>query len=129
MSMKINKGFSSIEQVTGQYLSGGAKTVQNDTDSLSFEEILRKKQDVGLKFSRHASDRLNDRNIDLTGEQMERLNTAAKSAEGKGISNSLIMVDSYAFIVNIPNNTVITAMDSEETKSNIFTNIDGAVFG
>ncbi|HPF29605.1 MAG TPA: flagellar protein, partial [Lachnospiraceae bacterium] len=36
-------------------------------------------------------------------------------------------VDSLAFIVNVPNSTVITAMDQSETEENIFTNIDGAV--
>jgi len=37
------------------------------------------------------------------------------------------MVDSLAFIVNIPNQTVVTAMDQMDAKDNIFTNIDGAV--
>ena len=39
----------------------------------------------------------------------------------------LVLVDSLAFIVNVPSKTVVTAMDQTETQSNIFTNIDGAV--
>ena len=46
----------------------------------------------------------------------------------KGIRESLVMVDQLAFIVNVPNNTVITAMDQSQANENIFTNIDGAVF-
>jgi flagellar operon protein len=48
-------------------------------------------------------------------------------AKNKGINESLVLVDSLAFIVNVPNRTVVTAMDQTETQSNIFTNIDGAV--
>ena len=33
-----------------------------------------------------------------------------------------------AFIINVPNARVITAITQEEMKENIFTNIDGAVF-
>ena len=35
------------------------------------------------------------------------------------------MVDDFAFIVNVNNNTVITAVDENEDR--VFTNIDGAV--
>ncbi len=58
---------------------------------------------------------------------MERLNMGAAKAGAKGINESLVIVDSLAFIVNVPNQTVITAMDQTETSANVFTNIDGAV--
>ena len=45
----------------------------------------------------------------------------------KGINESLVLVDDMAFIVNIKNNTVITAMDKNSSDENVFTNIDGAV--
>ena len=50
-----------------------------------------------------------------------------EQAHAKGIKDSLVLVDSLAFIVNVPSKTVVTAMDQTETQSNIFTNIDGAV--
>ena len=43
------------------------------------------------------------------------------------VKESLVLVDSLAFIVNVPSNTVITAMDNTEADENIYTNIDGAV--
>ena len=58
---------------------------------------------------------------------MERLEKARELSNSKGIKNSLVLLDKFAFIVNVPSSTVITAMDSEETKENAFTNIDGAV--
>ena len=57
----------------------------------------------------------------------KRLQEGVKRAGEKGIKDSLVVVDSYAFIVNIPNKTVVTAMDQGETGDHIFTNIDGAV--
>ncbi|MCR4841960.1 MAG: flagellar protein [Eubacterium sp.] len=129
---KINTGFSSIEQVRGEYLKENPKRVDNNIEGFSsFEEILKSVEERNeaqeLKFSRHASQRLSDRSIDLSEEQVDRLNTGATMAKEKGINNSLIMVDSLAFIVNTPNSTVVTALDSTESNSNVFTNIDGAV--
>jgi flagellar operon protein len=96
---------------------------------IPFSEILKSKQAANetgeLKFSKHANERLASRNIDLTDEQLSRLENGAKKASEKGINESLVMVDNLAFIVNIKNNTVITAVNDGEDK--VFTNIDGAV--
>ena len=130
--MNLNKtGFSSIEQVTGQYLN---KTPQiNRGNSASFEDILRKQffektQVSELKFSKHATQRLSDRNISLTDEQLVRLQKGAELSSEKGIKESLVVMDEFTFIVNTQNNTVITAMEQDREGENIFTNIDGAVF-
>ncbi len=96
----------------------------------SFEDILRSKVegDRGeVKFSKHALSRLVTRNITLSDGQMSRLNDGLNKAYEKGIKDSLVIVDELAFIVNVPNNTVVTAIDSKESDDNIFTNIDGAV--
>jgi len=129
-----NSQFLSIEQLQDQYLkqqkaNPGKKTPQG----MSFEEILQKQQTPGqqtvenVRFSKHAANRLNDRNIELTDRQLERLNDGTKKAGEKGIRDSLVLVDQLAFIVNTKSNTVITAMDQTETDENIYTNIDGAV--
>lgn len=124
--------FTSIEQITGQYLQQGKKE-QGKSASVSFEEILRQQKDLSvsedskLRFSKHAVSRLESRNISLSAEQSARLESGVERAEAKGVNESLVLVDSLAFIVNVPNRTVVTAMDQTETLSNIFTNIDGAV--
>ena len=126
---KISNQFSSIEQFTQQYLNGSSRD-KVQLSQKSFEEILKEKQanqTSELKFSKHASMRLEQRNISLTEEQNERLKNGVEKADEKGIRESLVMVDSLAFIVNVPNKTVVTAMDQTETQENIFTNIDGAV--
>lgn len=128
---QISKQFSSIEQVTGKYLKKSSQGQMAPGAEVSFGEILRQKQSVNdspyLKFSKHASMRLDSRNIELSTEQQERLETGAQKAEAKGMKESLVIVDSYSFIVNLPNKTVVTAMDHTESKENIYTNIDGAV--
>lgn len=124
-----NKQFLSIEQLQDQFLTQQkSKQDIKTTEGLSFEEILQKTQQDGeIRFSKHAANRLNDRNIELTEEQLERLNGGTKKAGDKGIRESLVLVDELAFIVNTRSNTVITAFVQGETKENIFTNIDGAV--
>lgn len=96
------------------------------SSSISFSEQLRSKIE-GVKFSAHAVTRLKSRNIEMTQEIMGKLEKAVTGAANKGARDSLILMKNLAFIVNIPNRTVITAMDGESIKENIFTNIDSAV--
>jgi flagellar operon protein len=117
--------YSSIEQMTNQYLNRTTKQ-KNAGSEVSFEDVLRQKQKP-LKFSKHATQRLSQRNINLSDEQNIRLTNGVTEAEKKGVNESLVLVDNLAFIVNVPNKTVVTAMDQEETNANVFTNIDGAV--
>ena len=121
----ISKQFLSIEQVNDQILNQKPVNNSANTSDLSFEDILKSKQEI--KFSKHASMRLSERNISLTAEQNQRLQNGVEAASEKGIKESLVLVDSLAFIVNVPNNTFVTAMDQKETNNNVFTNIDGAV--
>ncbi len=132
--MKIqNNQFPSLEQIQDRFLNQGRQTAgELKQNGLSFRDILSKKTESvpnagEVRFSKHAANRLADRNIELTKEQVERLNVGAAKAGAKGINESLVIVDSLAFIVNVPNQTVITAMDQADTDENVFTNIDGAV--
>ncbi len=131
--MKVqNNPYLSALQIQDQFLSQKSSThkVPLPKGSASFQDILAEKtcrSDGGLKFSKHAAGRLADRNIRLTDEQMERLSDGTQKAGAKGIRESLVIVDQLAFIVNIPNQTVVTAMDQTEADTNIYTNIDGAV--
>ena len=120
----------SIEQMRGRFLNTEKTTGQNVSGfkGQSFAEILEQKKTAGsseLKFSKHASERLISRNIDLSESQKERLNHAVRAAEAKGIKESLVMMDNLAFVINVRNNTVVTAVTGGEEK--IFSNIDGAV--
>jgi flagellar operon protein len=93
----------------------------------SFESIFQKELEK-VKFSSHALKRLEERQIQLSDDQMQKISFAVEKAELKGAKDSLVMMDSTAFIVNIPNKTVITALPIAESKENVFTNIDSVVF-
>ena len=134
-----DRQFFSIGQVQDQLLNPASplpkqKPLPKGEDS--FASVLNKVREsadiistegTDVKFSKHAVNRLNDRNIELTNDQMYRLNEGTRMAGEKGIRDSLILVDQLAFIVNVPNHTVVTAMDQAENDNNVFTNIDGAV--
>lgn len=79
-----------------------------------------------LKFSAHAMQRLQSRNISLSSEDVAKMNTMADKAAAKGAKNSLFIMRDVAMVVSIKNRTVITAVDSDSMKENVFTNIDSA---
>lgn len=129
---RLQNSFVSIEQMKDTYLTNyKAERQAEKKAAVSFEEMLIKASEQSISnevtFSKHANDRLASRNINLNDEQMERLHNGIRQAKEKSIKESLVMMDNIAFIVNIKNNTVITAMDQDTNDSNVFTNIDGAV--
>ena len=105
------------------------RKMQKDGDAGSFAEQLR--NSIGSKeveFSSHAIRRLESRQIDIIeNDRIERLNRGVELAAEKGCDESLILVDSTAFIVSVKNNTVITTVSADDLKGNVFTNIDSAV--
>ncbi|NOX18058.1 MAG: flagellar protein [Chlorobi bacterium] len=92
-----------------------------------FDNVFRKELDK-LKFSNHASRRLESRNIELSEKELLKLNNAIGKAEAKGAKDSLVMMNDTAFIVNVPNRTVVTAMPVGGGEENVFTNIDSVIF-
>ena len=127
----IQNQFLSIEQLKDQYLNTNSKSLtSSENDTASFADVLNAKsasKENEIRFSKHATNRLAVRQIELDDSQVARISDGMHKAGEKGIKDSLVIMDSLAFIVNVPSNTVITAMDQNESKDNIFTNIDGAV--
>ncbi len=101
---------------------------ENLTAGKTFQEILEKQSRQAISFSKHANQRTEERNINITQNDLNRLQDACDKADKKGIKDALVVMDNSAFIINTPSRVVITALDKNEMKNNIFTNIDGAVF-
>jgi flagellar operon protein len=93
----------------------------------SFDSIFQREFEK-IKFSNHAAKRIESRELQLSTSDMDKLQEAVSRAEAKGAKDSLVMMNNRAFIVNIPNKTVITALDVDKSSENIFTNIDSVVF-
>lgn len=96
----------------------------------SFRDVLRTASvpatQQPLKFSAHAQARLESRNIKLTSDDLAKMNAMADKAAAKGAKQSLFMMRDTAMVVSITNRTVITAVDQNSMKENVFTNIDSA---
>lgn len=81
----------------------------------------------GIKFSNHAVDRMRTRGITFSPEDISRLSEAVGKAAAKGSKDSLILMNDSALIVSVKNNTVVTVMDKNALKENVFTNIDSTI--
>lgn len=97
-----------------------ARELKNQLELLNSES--------GVQFSKHAMDRISERNIDLSADnKLDRLNKAVTLAGEKGSDDALVMIDSTAFVVSVKNNKVITTLTADDMQGSIFTNIDSTV--
>jgi flagellar operon protein len=118
--------------VTPQRESDGQKV---DNKGPSFQDLLKEKSKVpvetaiptDIKFSAHAADRMASRKIKLDPVDMTKLEQGLEKARQKGSQNTLMLLGENAFIVNVKNSTVVTAMDRAMMKDNPFTNIDSTI--
>ncbi len=107
-------------QGTSPQNSDFAKELKSQLETLN--------QSSGVQFSKHAVERINQRNIDLTEDnRLDRLNRAVELAGEKGSDDTLVMIDTTAFLVSVKNNKVITTLTADDMQGNIFTNIDSTV--
>lgn len=123
-SVDISKGISPKD---GELFKGLLdKQVSKDLGS----EVAKAQgpQAEGLKFSSHAIERMQSRGIKFGAEDMKKLNDAVDKALQKGSKDTLVIMGENAFVVSAKNKTVITAMDKNQMKENVFTNIDSTVF-
>jgi len=102
---------------------------EKTSENVSFREALEAQlqQTSSVSFSKHAVNRAIQRNLDLSEDNIARLNEGVRLAEEKKLEDPLILVDRTAFLVNIKHHKVVTTVDAEELKGNVFTNIDGTV--
>lgn len=107
----------------------GGRREGEPSSRLSFDKVLAQvsRQKRSVKISAHAEARLRQRKIILSGEDMERIEGAVEKMREKGAKESLLLMKDLALLVNVKNRTVITALDGENMKDKVFTNIDSAI--
>ena len=117
----------SIKPVARPEASGNIKPKIGGAE---FGDILNRelRSPESLKFSAHAQNRLQSRQINLNDQQMERLRQGVGQAEQKGSKDSLVLLDNLAFVVSVKNRTVVTALDNAVQSGHVFTQIDSTVF-
>lgn len=94
----------------------------------SFLQVLQGQLEAGSQtaFSKHAVSRVMERQVDVSAQNLERLNQGVQMAKAKGMKDALILIDQSAYIVNAASGKVIT-VDGEATSGSAYTNIDGTV--
>ncbi len=121
---------------SNNYISSHLKTTTVNEQSTAFSELLRQRmENVGsvptanneIEFSKHAQQRVEERGIEISSELLTQLKNSVQKAHEKGAKNILAFDAERAFIINVVQNRVITAISQDEMQGNVFTNIDGAV--
>lgn len=113
-----------------QPIQQGKKTVPSTTNaSIPFSQILTEEvaKSTTLTISQHADARMKTRGIEMSTELFNRLENAVDKVGSKGSKDALVILDNLAFVVSVKNRTVITALDEESMRNNVFTNIDSAI--
>jgi flagellar operon protein len=96
--------------------------------SQSFRDLLSAAADEhSLQFSQHALRRVEQRQIPMEGNQLDRLSKAMDTLSQRGSKQSLVMLDQYAYVVHPPSHTVVTAVEPDQSKETVFTQIDSVV--
>lgn len=110
----------------GQQGQAAEKARQLQNGARPFADVLKDRlQSAGSpKFSAHAIRRLEERQVRVTAEEINRLNQGFRQLGEKGSKNSLILVDKTAYVVSVENKTVVTAVTDTVMQNNVFTNID-----
>lgn len=80
-----------------------------------------------LKVSKHATERLKERNIQISTDEWALITEKVNEAKAKGVQDSLVLLEQAALIISAKNSTIITAMDRIEAKNQLFTNLDGTI--
>lgn len=96
----------------------------------SFLEELkraRQQQDSDLRVSKHAQKRIEQREIPFGAADRQSVHEAMLRLSEKGARDAVLMNSDAAFVVNVPERTVVTAMDRQEMQGRVFTNIDSAL--
>ncbi len=97
-----------------------------------FQDAVRKAasvktDEINVTVSAHASQRLLQRGVMLDQQDLQKISTAMDQAQAKGAKESLFLMRDLALIVSVENRTVITALQGQQAKENVFTQIDSAV--
>lgn len=108
---------------------GRSQSVQENGNSeqIGFDDLLKEAKLNQVQFSKHAAKRIESRSIEMNKDDLALLSDGINRAQAKGSKESLLLMGGNAFVVNVTDRTVITAVDEEGMKEKTFTNIDSAI--
>ena len=93
-----------------------------------FAALLERAGSSGtVSLSAHAAERIETRGIDFSDARQVRLTEALDTLAGKGSRDAVLLAPDAAFVVNVPNRTVVTALAPDEMRDRAVTQIDSAL--
>lgn len=117
-----------FKDVLSGNLENGANAAKlSNLNLIAKDSSLKKIELPAVKFSNHAIERMQSRGISYSPEDINKLSQAVQKAAAKGSKDTLVLMDNSALIVSVKNNTVVTVMDKNALKENVFTNIDSTI--
>ncbi len=123
-----------IPQINSTAVNKSAPANKEIENAKEFQELLdqniSEKSSVkeNLEFSGHALRRMKQRNLTMDNDEYLKLKDGIEKLKNKGGQDSLIVTNKAAYIVDVANNKVVTAMDKEDMSENVFTKIDSTLF-
>ena len=133
--MVIDDQNTYINRIGGQKSRPNSKSLNKLPENVdTFNKFLKNKleknstEEVGVKLSGHAKKRLEERNLTLEGNEILKIRDGIDKLKQKGGKDSLIVTNQAAYIVDVDNQTVVTAMDKNDMAENVFTKIDSTLF-
>lgn len=85
-------------------------------------------KEAQMGISKHALRRIEQREIDFDSSEYIKIKDAVAKLRNKGSRDSLLITNKAAYIVDVKNNKLVTAINPSEMNDNIFTKIDSTMF-
>ncbi|MDQ0159089.1 TIGR02530 family flagellar biosynthesis protein [Alkalibacillus salilacus] len=116
-----------INQVYHQPLPLPNKPKTESTQNQSFKSVLQQVAGEGIKVSKHAQKRLDERGIHISDQQWSQIENKMSEAKQKGVTDSAIVTRDAVLVASTKNDTIVTAMDRSEASDQLLTNINGTI--
>ena len=114
-----------VQHIAGRVVSGfpDAPPIAPAGGS-DFAALLRSAETFTV--SAHAAQRLTEHGIDVAGHT-DQITHALDKLDAKGARDAVLIGSDAAFLVNVPNRTLVTALSPGEMRDRVVTQIDSAV--
>lgn len=115
-----------VQHIAGRVVSGTPEAIPRPPATRSdFAALLRRAE--AFEVSAHAAQRLAEHGIDVTGPAQDQIADALDRLSAKGARDAVLIGADAAFVVNVPNRTLVTALSPGEMRDRVVTQIDSAV--
>ena len=116
-----------VQQIAGRVAAPGSPGASPAVRGPAFADVLARASEPDLTLSAHAADRLRQHGIEMPEAVRQRIAEALDVLAQKGARDAVLVAPEAAFVVNVPNRTVVTALAPSEMRDRAITQIDSAL--